>query len=63
MPLCSRPSSNAAAAREGLLVADLLDGYLYYRAIGHHLIRTKSNWRAWLDEALVEKGKAVIPEF
>ena len=54
---------NAAAAREGLLVADLLDGYLYYRTIGHQLIRTRSNWRAWLEESLVEKGKAVIAEF
>ena len=54
---------NTAAAREGVLVADLLDKLLHFRAIGHHLIQAKSTWRAWLEESLMEKGKAVMPEF
>jgi len=54
---------DAAAFQEGLMISDLLEGFLNYRAIGHQVIRSKSNWQAWLEESLQDKGKAVIPDF
>lgn len=54
---------SAAAVREGLMVSDLLDGFLHYRSVGHEIMRSKSSWRAWLREMLQEKGEAVIPDF
>jgi hypothetical protein len=54
---------NAAAVQEGLMISDILEGFLNYRAVGHRIIRSKSNWQTWLEESLQDKGKAVMPAF
>lgn len=53
----------AAAVQEGLMVADLLDIFLTYRAVALEIIKSDSNWRSWLTEACRDKGKAVPSDF
>jgi len=55
-------ASEYRAAREGLLVADLLDKLLHFRAIGHHLIQAKVPG-GLVGRVPHGKGKAVMPEF
>jgi hypothetical protein len=53
----------ASAVREGLMISDLLDAFLGYRAAGLQIIKSKSSWSAWLRENLREKGEAVLSDF
>lgn len=52
----------AAAVQEGLLVADLLDAFLSFRAVALEIIKSKSNWQTWLKDTFREKGEAVLEE-
>jgi len=52
----------AAAVQEGLMVADLVDIFLAYRAAALEIIKSASNWQNWLTEAFKEKAKAVISD-
>jgi len=53
----------ASAVQEGLMISDLLDGFLAYRAVALQIIKSKSNWETWLREIFKEKGEAVLTEF
>jgi hypothetical protein len=50
-----------AAVEEGLMISDLLEGFLYYLTIGRQIIKSNGSWQNWLEESLKGKGKAVIP--
>jgi len=52
----------AAAVQEGLMVADLLDAFLSFRAVAVELIKSKSNWQTWLKETFRETGRAVLAD-
>ncbi|MDY0040639.1 MAG: hypothetical protein RBS57_10035 [Desulforhabdus sp.] len=52
----------AAAVQEGLMVADLLDAFLSFRAVALEIIKSKSNWQSWLKETFRETGRAVLAD-
>ena len=51
-----------SAYREGLMVSDLLDLFLTFRAAGLHIIKSRTDWRAWVKETLREKGGIVLED-
>lgn len=51
-----------SAYREGLMVSDLLDLFLTFRAVGLHVIKSRTDWRTWVKEALREKGGIVLDD-
>lgn len=53
----------ASAVQEGLMISDMLDGFLAYRAVALQIINSQSGWESWLREVLREKGRAVLAEF
>jgi hypothetical protein len=53
----------AAAVEEGLMISDLLDLFLSYRATALQIIKSQSSWQGHLREALRKKGKAVLDDF
>ncbi len=52
----------AAAVEEGLLVADLLDLFLFFRARALEIIKSDSDWTTWLREVLRDKGRAILAD-
>ena len=52
---------SAAAVQEGLMVSDLLDGFLNLRALGLQIIKSKISWQAAIKDFFREKG-AAVPE-
>ncbi|MGA7876732.1 MAG: hypothetical protein WCA08_13810 [Desulfoferrobacter sp.] len=52
----------AAAVQEGLMVADLLDTFLSFRAVALEIIKSKSNWQTWLKEVFRETGNALLAD-
>ncbi len=53
----------AAAVQEGLMVSDLLEGFLTYRSWALQIIKSKSTWEVALKDILREKGAAVLADF
>ncbi len=53
---------SVAAVREGLMVADLVDVFLGYRATALQIIKSGGDWQSWLREDLREKGRAVLAD-
>lgn len=52
----------AAGVEEGLLVADLLDRFLLFRARALEIIKSDSDWTTWLRELLRDKGQAILAD-
>lgn len=52
----------AAAVQEGLMVADLVDVFLAYRAAALEIIKSAGNWQDWLTESCRDKGKAALSD-
>ncbi len=52
----------AAAVQEGLMIADLLDTFLSFRAVALEIIKSNSNWQAWLKEVFRETGDALLAD-
>lgn len=52
----------SAAVNEGIMVSDLLDGFIRYRAVAVELIKSNATWESYLKELLEEKGQAVFNE-
>ena len=51
-----------ASVQEGLMISDLLDVFLTYRAATLEILKSKSDWQSWLKESVREKGKTVLAD-
>lgn len=52
-----------AAVKEGVMVSDLLECFIQYRAVALEVIKSRMSWETYLKERLEEKGRAVLNEF
>lgn len=48
----------AAAVEEGLMTEDLLDLFMWYRAVALQILKSQGSWESWLKDALREKADA-----